>query len=61
MKWKILEMLRNSEGFKEETIWGGPFGDTSEGSNYLLNGKLVATQGTDKALRILVRKNEYIF
>jgi hypothetical protein len=61
MKFKVLELLRNCEGFSEEIIWGGRFGDIAEGMNYLIDGEVIATQGTDKGLRILVRENEYVF
>jgi hypothetical protein len=60
MKFTILRHLRETEGFSSEPIMGGPFGDNWIGENYLVNGEVLATQSTDKTLRLIVSPKGYV-
>ena len=57
---RLIKYLEETEGFSKETIWGGPFGDTSIGENYLVNGVVLATQSTDKTLRLIISPKGYV-
>ena len=60
MKFRILELLRETEGFSSEPILGGPFGDNWVGENYLVNGVVLATESTDKTLRLIISPKGYV-
>ena len=55
VKHAILRHLMTLPGYREEIDWGGRYGDCSVGTTYYINDLEVASQGTDKTLRLVVK------